>query len=113
MAQVLLQKQNPGESCLEYGDSPWPHPILCGMFGSETYPPPSAEVPCWSVGRVAVWAGCVPPGENASAWSLCGGWQELTAPSAAWGQLGLLPVAASDSAVVKGAVNQARPFPVL
>lgn len=39
--------------------------------------------------------------------------QELTASVVAGGQQGLLPVATSDSAVLKGAVNQARPFPVL
>lgn len=113
MAQVLLQKQNPGGSPFPGGDSPWPHPILCGMFGSKTDPPSSVEAPCWSMGRVAVWAGSVPPGKTTSAWSLCGRWQELTASSAAWGQRGLSPDATSGSAVVKGAVNQARSFPVL
>lgn len=55
-----LKKQNPGASPLLSGDSPWLHPILCGMFGSKIHPPTCAGVPCGSVGRVAAWAGSVP-----------------------------------------------------
>lgn len=79
-------------------------------FGNKTYllsstavPPATVGAGCWSLGRVATWAKHI----------LCVSQQELTASVVAGGQQGLLPVATSDSAVLKGAVNQARPFPVL
>jgi len=50
-------EQNLGGSSLSYDASPWPHPFLHGMFESTTYPPSSAAVPCWGLGRVAVGAG--------------------------------------------------------
>lgn len=76
------KEQNPGGCPLPCDDSPWPHPIFCGMFGSKTYPPSSAAVPSWRVGRVFGWAGSVLPGQNTFAWPLHVSWQELAASAA-------------------------------